>query len=92
MPLIADDADVTVIAAHLSRYVIDLLARPDASMFPYPAYVIGLSDRWLFTAPFDVRPIDLGESDDWGAKTEPGAKEALTRLLADLIPPKTDAG
>lgn len=92
VPLIADDADVTVIAAHLSRYAIDLLARPDASIFPYPAYAIGLNDRWLFTAPFDVRPIDLGESDDWGARTEPGAKEALTRLLADLIPPKTDAG
>ena len=75
VPLIADDADVSVIASHLSRFAIDLLARPGATIFPYPAYVIGLSDRWLFSAPFDVHPIDLGESDAWGVK--PGSADIL---------------
>lgn len=91
-PLIADDADVTVIASHLSRFVIDLLARPDATIFPYSAYLIGLRDRWLFTAPFDVRPIDLGESDVWGAEQEPGDVEALRQLISDLIPGDGNAG
>lgn len=91
-PLIADDADVTVIASHLSRFVIDLLARPDATIFPYSAYLIGLRDKWLFTAPFDVRPIDLGESDVWGAEQEPGDVEALRQLIRDLIPDDADAG
>lgn len=92
VPLIADDADVTVIASHLSRFAIDALARPEATSFPYPAYVIGLSDRWLFTAPFDVRPIDLGESEAWGV--EPGTADlaALKELLADLTAKKSDAG
>jgi hypothetical protein len=92
VPLIADDADVTVIASHLSRFAIDALARPEATSFPYSAYVIGLSDRWLFTAPFDVRPIDLGESDAWGV--EPGTADlaALKELLADLTAKKSDAG
>jgi len=91
-PLIADDADVSVIAAHLSRFAVDLLARPEATIFPYSAYVIGLADRWLFTAPFDVRPIDLGESDAWGVEPEAGNGDALNQLLADLLPGKTDAG
>ena len=92
IPMIADDADVTVIASHLSRFAIDLLARPGATTFPYPAYVIGLSDRWLFTAPFDVRPIDLGASDAWGVEPASGDIEALKGLLADLTAKKTDAG
>jgi hypothetical protein len=90
-PLIADDADVSVIAAHLSRFAIDLLARPHATIFPYPAYLIGLSEKWLFEAPFDVRPIDLGESDAWGAEPGPGDGEALQQLLGELLPGKTDA-
>jgi molybdopterin/thiamine biosynthesis adenylyltransferase len=92
VPLIADDADVTVIASHLSRFAIDLLARPDATIFPYPAYLIGLSDRWLFTAPFDVRPIDLGASDAWGVETGSGDIERLKELLADLTAGKPNAG
>lgn len=50
-PLISDDADVSVIASHLSRFAIDLFARPDATIFPYSAYLIGLAERWIFTAP-----------------------------------------
>lgn len=84
VPLIADDADVAVIASHLSRFAIDVLARPEATIFPYSAYVIGLSDRWLFTAPFDVRPIDLGASDGWGVQPGTGDIAAFKELLADL--------
>jgi hypothetical protein len=92
VPLIADDADVSVIASHLSRLAIDLLARPGATIFPYSAYLIGLAERWIFTAPFDVRPIDLGESDAWTAEPKPGDVDALKQLLADLLPREIDAG
>ncbi|WP_185268932.1 ThiF family adenylyltransferase [Halopseudomonas xiamenensis] len=91
-PLIADDADVSVVAAHLSRFAIDILARPEATIFPYSAYLIGLTETWLFTAPFDVRPIDLGERDAWGVDPEAGDANALKQLLADLLPGKSDAG
>jgi molybdopterin/thiamine biosynthesis adenylyltransferase len=91
-PLIADDADVSVISAHLSRFAIDLLARPTASIFPYSAYLIGLTERWIFSAPFDVQPIELGESDAWGTEPEAGNTEALARLLAELLPGASDAG
>lgn len=91
-PLIADDADVSVIAAHLSRFAIDLIARPDASIFPYSAYLVGMREKWLFSAPFDVRPIDLGSSDPWGTEYRSGDSEALKQLLADLMPETPDAG
>lgn len=91
-PLIADDADVSVIAAHLSRFAIDLLARPDSTIFPYSAYLIGMAERWLFTAPFDVRPIDLGASDGWDTEAQASDSEALKQLLADLLPGASDAG
>lgn len=90
-PLIADDAAVSVIAAHLARFVIDVLARPSATIFPYSAYLIGLSERWIFTAPFDARPIDLGESDTWSHEPGADSTEALKELLSDLFPAIPDA-
>lgn len=91
-PLIADDADVSVIAAHLARFALDLLTRPGATAFPYSAYLIGMSDRWLFREPFDVRPIDLGESDGWQTLAREGDTEALKQLIAELRPGAKDAG
>jgi len=91
-PLIADDADVTVIAAHLSRFATDLIARPEATIFPYSAYLIGLSERWLFSAPFDVRPIDLGPTDSWGTEAQDGDAEAFKQFVADLLPKANNAG
>ena len=83
-PLVADDADVAVIAAHATRMAVDTLVRPDASAFPNPAYVIGLSAEWLFAAPFDTRPIDFVAEGPWAtaiaARTE-AAIEFMTSLL-----------
>jgi molybdopterin/thiamine biosynthesis adenylyltransferase/ubiquitin-protein ligase len=42
-PLIASDADVAAVAAHATRMAIDGLVNADASEFPYPAYIIGLT-------------------------------------------------
>lgn len=67
--LVADDADVAVIAAHASRMAIDALIRPDASAFPHPGYVIGLSTEWIFSEPFDTRPIDFCPDGEWRIET-----------------------
>ncbi len=90
-PMLADDADVSVIAAHASRFVIDLLARPDGSIFPVSAYVIGLSSEWLFDQPFDTRPIDLIPAGEWGETIEPLDADALVEILKAHLPPKEDA-
>lgn len=60
LPAIADDADVTVIAAHAARMAIDLLIPRDPSSFPNSVYLIGLSKEWLFSQPFETYPIDVG--------------------------------
>lgn len=56
-PMIADDADVSVIASHLAKFAIDLLVKPDSSSYPYSAYMIGLRAEWIFTEPFSTFPI-----------------------------------
>lgn len=60
--LVADDADVTVIAAHLARFVIDALLERTPSFFPVSAYIIGLSPGWIFEQPFETFPIDVGSA------------------------------
>jgi hypothetical protein len=56
---IADDADVTAIAAHAARLAIDLLLARAPSAYPDSCYLLGLAQAWLFKAPFDTIPIDL---------------------------------
>jgi molybdopterin/thiamine biosynthesis adenylyltransferase len=60
LPAIADDADVTVIAAHAARMATDLLIPRDPSSFPNSVYLVGLSKGWLFSQPFETYPIDVG--------------------------------
>ena len=59
-PLIADDADVTAIAAHAARLTIDTLITRDPSLFPHSVYAIGLGVGSVFTQPFETFPIDVG--------------------------------
>jgi molybdopterin/thiamine biosynthesis adenylyltransferase len=84
-PMIADDADVSVIAAHLTRLVIDTLVRPTTSAFPCSAYCIGLSKSWIFDAPFDTWPIQYTPGGTWGAVSEENAVERLKDFVAHLM-------
>ena len=90
VPMVADDAEVSVIAAHASRFVIDMLVRQDASIFPVSAYVIGLSSEWLFDQPFDTRPVDLVPEGEWGEAFEPFDEDIWVELLKEHLPPKED--
>ena len=84
-PLIADDADVSVIAGHASRMALDTLMRPEASAFPHSAYVIGLARAWIFTQPFDVRPVDFTHEGTWqSAITNGQADKAIERIVSIL--------
>lgn len=57
--MIADDADVSVISAHLSRMALDTLRPSDQSDYPESAYLIGLRQEWIFEAPFETRAVIL---------------------------------
>jgi sulfur-carrier protein adenylyltransferase/sulfurtransferase len=69
VPLIADDADVTVIAAHATRLAIDTLIAREPSAYPHAAYVIGLARGLCFDQAFETFPIDVGPPPP--AATEP---------------------
>lgn len=80
--MVADDADVTTIAGHTARMILDTLKQ--GSQFPYPAYFIGLAESWTFTQPFDVRPVSYSGSDGW-KKEMSGDSESLARVAALLF-------
>ena len=56
-PLIATDADTSVLAAHIADYAIDALIGVEPSVYHAPAYFIGLRRGWLFEGRFDTQPL-----------------------------------
>ncbi len=55
--MVADDADVAVIAAHAARMAIDAMV--DGNGFPHSTYVASLRSGWIFEQPFEAYPIDV---------------------------------
>lgn len=84
--LLADDAEVTVIAGHVARLAIDALVQPDESAFPSPAYAVGLRQAWIFRAPFETWPIDLAGTEPWKTEGDAATVEQGLELLRELMP------
>ena len=84
-PMIADDADVALIAAHATRMVTDCLIQPDHSEFPHPAYFIGLKRAWIFAEPLDVRPFDFVAEGSWQQAAEPAATTEAFNYMRSLF-------
>ena len=89
-PLVADDAEVSIIAGHLARLATDVLTRPEDSAFPAPAYAIGLRKAWIFSQPFETWPIELAGSDPWKAEQDPASAAESLALLRELLPSAFD--
>ncbi len=51
-PIVATDADVSVIADYASELALDSLLRPTDSIFPFSMYLVGLRKYWVFSSPF----------------------------------------
>lgn len=60
-PFVADDADVTAIAAPAARLALDILLAREPSYFPQSVYVIGLAPSALCVEPFETWPLELPE-------------------------------
>lgn len=89
--MIASDADVSVIASHLSRFATDSLVKGADSIFPYSMYLIGMSNSWIFEAPFDTRPINtsiLIEKESVTPRLE--GEEGTIDFLQSLLEEKND--
>ncbi|HEX3342781.1 MAG TPA: ThiF family adenylyltransferase, partial [Pseudolabrys sp.] len=83
--LIADDSDVSVIAAHTSRMAIDLLVSPHDSAFPHSAYLIGLTKQWIFSEPFDTHPFDFAPDGEWTPQISPERTEEAIAFMSSLL-------
>lgn len=88
--LVADDAEVAIIAAHLARLVMDVLIHPGASAFPVPAYAIGLRKAWIFSEPFETWPIQLSGSEPWKVEQDSASVAESVALLRELLPSAFD--
>lgn len=53
----ASDADVSVFSAHIVAFTLDSLMDAEPSIYDEHAYLIGLKRGWMFSGPFDTRPI-----------------------------------
>ena len=86
-PLIADDADVTVIASHAARMAIDTLIPREPSTYHQSVYLIGLAKGWIFDSVFETYPIDVGAPIVAPAQGEVDPEEAKAELLriAELL-------
>jgi len=90
-PLVADDAEVSIVAYHATRFVTDYLAQPERSIFPMSAYMIGMSSEWAFNQPFDTVPIDLRPEGDWGDIVDPiDAEEMMVLIKEHLVIEEAD--
>ncbi|NQT56412.1 MAG: ThiF family adenylyltransferase [Desulfobacteraceae bacterium] len=91
-PMIADDAEVAIIAAHSARFVLDSLLEREPSIFPYSVYLIGLARDWIFEEPYHVQPLDLGIPQDESEEKKLPAEAAKSgiRFLETLIVEASD--
>jgi molybdopterin/thiamine biosynthesis adenylyltransferase/ubiquitin-protein ligase len=86
-PLIADDADVSIIAAHASRFCLDILIGRNPSSYLYSAYLIGLTEAWAFTQPFCTIPLDMGPGMAKPVREPPAAAAIIA--VVELIKSKS---
>ena len=91
-PIVATDADVSLIASHVARFALDSLGPPDKSIYPYSAYIIGLSSQWIFEEPFDTRPIQYTEQKIWSSEGAVATPEELEDFLKLVAPLEADNG
>lgn len=91
-PFIAYDSNVGVIATSLTNFVIDTALRKNPSEYPVPVYLIGMKKVWIFTQPFDTRPIAI-TGEGWKDEIPPTAEAsvAAVKLLLEKLSEKSSA-
>jgi ubiquitin-protein ligase len=91
-PLIAYDSNVGIIATSLTSLVIDTILQKNPSEYPVPVYLIGMKRMWIFTQPFDTRPIAV-TGEGWKDEVPPTdeASVAAVKLLLEKLSEKNSA-
>lgn len=85
--VIANDADVSQLAASMSRYVLDVLENGMDLEHDYPIYLMGYKRAWFFSSPFDTEPVAV----QWSENSLPVAAlseaetESRNKFLRELL-------
>lgn len=91
-PLVASDADVSVIAGWATRLALDTLVGDDSTSFPYSMYLIGLANTWVFKAPFDTIPIATDNLSEIAPVSQADADlSELAEFLVEILEKRKDA-
>lgn len=69
---------------------VDVLEESDDSRFPFPAYMVGLAEGWIFSTPFETFPIELHSEGAWGPTKDDGGKDAVTSFVKDVVSDMTN--
>ncbi len=78
---VASDADVSALAASMSRFALDILCSGDESAYPVAAYLMGFRKYWVFKGPFDTIPIDC----EGAVRPEAPPEELTADEVADMV-------
>lgn len=81
---IAFDSDVGFVANALARLAIDTGLRRVPSEFPYPVYLLGMRQEWIFGQPFDTRPVAV-DGAGWDVPHSDADQEAHLQALRALV-------
>jgi hypothetical protein len=94
IPLIATDADVSLIAGALTALVLEVLCGAAPRSFAHPAYLIGLRKEWIFEGAFDTQPIavpfELWEEEKNLGMVSDEIRGAVLLAMAEMLPSTTD--
>jgi hypothetical protein len=82
-PVVANDAEVSIIASHLAALAIDTLISQTPSSYRHAVYLIGLKAEWIFDQAFEVYPIDVGPPTD--AVLEPLNPDNVKAELLEIL-------
>ena len=91
--LTASDSDVGIIAHHAARLVPDCFVPAEQAKFPYSMYLIGLTQAWVFEAPFATIPISMSgrSTAGWDADSTKEYSQDNINFLSALIEKQTNA-
>jgi molybdopterin/thiamine biosynthesis adenylyltransferase len=85
-PVIASDADVSIIAHAAAEMALDILTEQEPSKFPSSMYLIGLARGWVFDQPFHTIPIDVGLPKELpSAEASRQANDEMLAFVEDLL-------
>jgi len=90
-PVIASDADVSQLAAIMTRLIIDSLNDVGTPEFLNSLYLVGFKKAWIFDAPFDTRPLIFDVPPTVPeASADPETKAKVVSDLIELARRQTD--